>query len=290
MLPVLVLLWLEEKGYGQILQSIPVGGGCINQGARLQTTSGQSFFLKTNYRAPADMFLREAEALAILRQAANLNTKEGLRLPLPFLAGPDFLLLEDLAPAPRQAEYWSHLGRGLASLHQQTSPVFGFAHQNYIGSTPQNNDWDADGWNFFGHQRLLYQAKLAFDRGYLERKTLDQFARLARRLPELVPAQPASLLHGDLWSGNIITDSLGNPALIDPAAYYGWAEAELAMTALFGGFNPAFYHAYQEVRPLYAGFRQRFPIYNLYHLLNHVNLFGSGYLGEVLAVLDLVSR
>lgn len=290
LLPVAVPIWLQDNGYGQVLRSVPVGGGCINQGARLHTTGGQSFFLKTNPQAPVDMFLREAEGLTVLRQAAALDTREGLRLPLPFLSGPDFLLLEDLAPAPCQLDYWPRLGRGLAGLHQQTSPTFGFAHDNYIGSTPQPNDRVADGWNFFGHQRLLFQAKLVFDRGYLDRKALDQINWLARRLPELVPAQPASLLHGDLWSGNVITDELGNPALIDPAVYYGWAEAELAMTALFGGFNPVFYHAYQEVRPLEPGFRQRFPVYNLYHLLNHLNLFGTGYLGEVLEILDLVSR
>jgi fructosamine-3-kinase len=285
-----VSIWLDENGYGQLLSRAPVGGGCINQGARLQTTSGQSFFLKTNPHAPADMFLREAEGLAVLRQAAALDFRDGLYLPLPFLSGPDFLLLEDLTPAPRQPDYWSRLGRGLAGLHQQTSPTFGFTHDNYIGSTPQPNDRVADGWNFFGHQRLIYQGKLAFDRGYLDRKALDQLNRLARRLPELVPAQTASLLHGDLWSGNVIADGLGNPALIDPAAHYGWAEAELAMTALFGGFNPVFYHAYQEVRPLEPGFWQRFPVYNLYHLLNHLNLFGTGYLGQVLRILDLVSR
>lgn len=281
---------MQENGYGQVYKSVPVGGGCINQGAHLQTTGGQSLFLKTNPHAPVDMFLREAEGLTVLRQAAALDTRDGLHLPLPFLPGPDFLLLEDLAPASRQPDYWLRLGHGLAGLHQQTSPTFGFAHDNYIGSTPQLNESDADGWNFFGHLRLLYQAKLAYDRGYLDRKALDQVNWLARRLPELIPEQPASLLHGDLWIGNVIADGLGHPALIDPAVYYGWAEAELAMTSLFGGFNPDFYHAYQEIRPLEPGFRQRFPIYNLYHLLNHLNLFGTGYLGEVWGVLDLLNR
>jgi fructosamine-3-kinase len=108
---------------------------------------------------------------------------------------------------------------------------------------------------------------------------------LAARLPQLVPQQPASLLHGDLWSGNAISDRHGAPAIIDPAVYYGWAEAELAMTALFGAFAESFYQAYQEMRPLESGWRERFDIYNLYHLLNHLNLFGESYLGEVRAIL-----
>jgi fructosamine-3-kinase len=109
---------------------------------------------------------------------------------------------------------------------------------------------------------------------------------LAGKLPDLVPAQPASLLHGDLWSGNAIADQHGQPAIIDPAAYYGWAEADLAMTALFGGFSGEFYQAYTEVRPLAPGWRERFSLYNLYHLLNHLNLFGRGYYGQMIQTLD----
>lgn len=109
--------------------------------------------------------------------------------------------------------------------------------------------------------------------------------KLCDRLPELIPEQPASLIHGDLWSGNAMFDSRGQPAIIDPAAHYGWAEAELAMTTLFGSFPDVFYRAYQEARPLEPDFRERFPIYNLYHLLNHVNLFGGGYLGQSLSIL-----
>jgi fructosamine-3-kinase len=142
-----------------------------------------------------------------------------------------------------------------------------------------------DGHRFFAERRLLYQARLAERRGLLGREQVRQAERLAARLPELIPEQPASLIHGDLWSGNTITDAAGNPALIDPAAYYGWAEAELAMTALFGAFPAGFYQAYAERRTLEPGFRQRFPIYNLYHLFNHLNLFGGGYRGEVLSIL-----
>lgn len=271
--------WLREHGYGEPAALRPAGGGCINHGAQLETTSGESFFIKTNARAPADMFAREAEGLQAL------SVSGAPRLPRPFLAGNDFLLMEDLRPARRGANYWQDFGRQLAVLHEHTSPRFGFEHDNYIGSTPQPNGWLEDGYAFFAGRRLLFQADLAQRRGLLGSKEMKQAERLAARLPDLIPAQSASLIHGDLWGGNALSDARGAPALIDPAAHYGWAEAELAMTLLFGGFSEGFYRAYQEARPLPAGFRQRVPLYNLYHLLNHLNLFGGGYYEEVAAIL-----
>jgi protein-ribulosamine 3-kinase len=279
MLPQAVNAWLEAQGYGRVAASHPVGGGCINNGARLETTSGRTFFLKTNSRAPADMFAREAEGLEALQVA------DGPRVPRPYLVGEQFLLLEDLAPGRRQPDYWPSFGRRLAALHNHTQPRFGFAHDNYIGSTPQPNAWMQDGYQFFAERRLLYQAQLAERRGLLDAGGVRQVEALVARLPDLVPRQPASLIHGDLWSGNAVSDASGAPAIIDPAAHYGWAEAELAMTALFGAFPSEFYQAYQEMRPLPAGFQARYDLYNLYHLLNHLNLFGSGYLGQVRAIL-----
>lgn len=193
--------------------------------------------------------------------------------------------MEDLSPGRRAGDYWPAFGRRLARLHQQTRPEFGFEHDNYIGSTPQPNPWTADGYAFFAEQRLLYQARLARRQGLLGTAEVKQTERLARRLPELVPEQPASLIHGDLWSGNALADRGGNPALIDPAAHYGWAEAELAMTTLFGGFPEVFYRAYQELNPRPPGLWERFEIYNLYHLLNHLNLFGGGYRAQVTGIL-----
>ncbi len=143
-----------------------------------------------------------------------------------------------------------------------------------------------DGYAFFAEQRLIYQARLAFDSRLLDERETRRVAALAQRLPELIPEQPASLIHGDLWSGNAVTDSAGGPALIDPAAHYGWAEAELGMTSLFGGFPSRFYEAYDQDRSLQPGWRERLPLYNLYHLLNHLNLFGAGYLGQVRSILS----
>jgi len=278
-IPNAVAAWLQDHGYGSVVSQQPVAGGCINNGARLQTKSGESFFLKTNASAPQDMFTREAEGLIELRKA------DGPRFPEPYLWAEEFLLMEDLKPTARETDYWEKLGRQLAQLHKATNPQFGFPHDNYLGSTPQPNKWTADGYEFFAAQRLGFLARFARDKGGLTRSEAAEVERVAARLPELVPQQPASLIHGDLWGGNAISDAAGQPALIDPAAHYGWAEAELGMTALFGGFAEEFYKAYEEERPLEGGWRERLDIYNLYHLLNHLNLFGSGYHDQVIGVL-----
>jgi fructosamine-3-kinase len=225
------------------------------------------------------MFLREAEGLDALAVPG------GPRVPAIYLAGRGFLLLEDLRPADRADNYWPDFGRQLAALHSREGSSFGFSADNYIGSTPQPNPWTEDGFLFFADHRLRYQAKVARTSGLIDRSVEKKVDTLSSRLSELVPAQPPSLIHGDLWSGNAITDRRGGPALIDPAAHWGWAEAELAMTALFGSFPDSFYQAYIAVRPLAPGYPERFPLYNLYHLLNHLNLFGRSYLGRVLAIL-----
>lgn len=284
MIPGAVTDWLEENGHGQVTSSQSVGGGCINNGAQLRTTSGSRFFLKTNSSAPPDMFAREAKGLAALQVA------DGPRIPQVYLAGPDFLLLEDLTPAPRQKGYWRAFGRQLAALNRHIGRSFGFPHDNYIGSTPQPNTETADGYEFFAEQRLNFQAELAGRRGLLNAAEVVQVAQLAQRLPELVPPQPPSLIHGDLWGGNAISGPQGEPALIDPATHYGWAEAELSMTMLFSSFNHEFYEGYLEVTPLEKGWRSRMEIYYLYHLINHLNLFGRGYYGHVMQVLDRYTR
>jgi len=279
MIPKAVENWLSENQFGAVVDTRPVGGGCMNNGMVIQTDGGESFFLKVNPAAPADMFLKEVTGLK------TLNIPLGPTVPTPYSHGADFLLMEDLKPAPRKRNYWASFGRQLAELHNQTAQWFGFFEDNYIGSTPQPNDETEDGYEFYAQQRLLYQANLANQRGYLGQQERKQIESVAAQLRVLIPEQPPSLLHGDLWSGNATTDSGGNPAIIDPAVHYGWAEAELAMTALFGAFPGEFYRAYEEIRPLEPGYKSRFPIYNLYHLLNHLNIFGRGYLGQVIAIL-----
>lgn len=279
MIPDAVQRWLKENDFGMVISSRYVGGGCINNGAILETSEGKSFFLKTNYKTPDDMFAREFEGLNALRVG------DGPRVPEPHVYGVDFILMENLDPGRQADDYWLVFGRQLAALHMHSHPQFGFQHDNYIGSTPQPNSWMDDGHEFFIQQRLLFQAHMARRRGRLSDSDVKQVEKLCKKLDVLIPPQPASLIHGDLWSGNATSDSQGRPAIIDPAVYYGWAEAELAMTDLFGSFPQSFYNAYQEVHPLDPGFRERYPIYNLYHLLNHLNLFGSGYLGQVQSIL-----
>lgn len=284
MIPTQIQDWCKDNGFGKITSIQQVAGGCINQGARIFTTSGETFFIKTNPKAPQKMFARETEGLRALQ------TQDGPAVPKVHTFDKDFILMEDLAPAPACRDYWPSFGRRLATLHLlHTSPKFGFEHDNYIGSTPQPNSWNEDGYIFFRQNRLMYQVDLAREGGFLNADDYKRLEFIARRLTDLIPDQSPSLIHGDLWSGNVITDRKGQPALIDPAVHYGWAEAELGMTALFGGFPEAFYNAYQEIRPLITGWQGRLPIYNLYHLLNHINLFGGGYLAQVRAILQKYS-
>lgn len=278
-LPKEVQTWINSNFDGRVLTSEPVGGGCINSGRRIFLDTGQSFFLKVNSHVPDDMFEREAEGLETLSSVMCLH------VPKVFLFGKEFILLEDMKPSMPKSEFWHDFGMQLAYVHLNIKAKFGFFRDNYIGSTPQINGWVENGYDFYADNRLLFQARLALEKELIDIQRLKKIETLAARLPLLIPEQPASLLHGDLWSGNVIADWNGDPVLIDPAVYYGWAEAELAMTALFGGFPGEFYQAYREVRPLDADFRDRFPIYNLYHLLNHLNLFGTSYLGQVDSIL-----
>jgi fructosamine-3-kinase len=193
--------------------------------------------------------------------------------------------LEYLSPTRPAPDYWPALGERLARLHLVTRERFGFDHDNYLGLTPQPNPAEADGFRFFAEHRLLYLGRRCRDQGRLGAGDMRRLERVAARLPELVPPQPASLLHGDLWSGNIIPGPEGQACLIDPAAHFGWAEADLAMMVLFGSVPRAFYSAYESVRPLAPGYQARFDVYNLYHLLNHLGLFGASYGEAVRAIL-----
>ena len=278
-LPPEVIQWLAERGEGKLISSDSVGGGCIHQTSRLRTSAGGHYFLKTNLEPQPGIFFAEAAGLEVLRIPA------GPTIPAVCLVGEEFLLLEDLQPAPRRRDFWPDYGRKLARIHLQKSPRFGFGEDNYIGSSPQLNAWMNNGLDFFRERRLEPQIRWGRDRGLLTPPDLSLCEELLGKLEEIIPEQPPVLLHGDLWSGNLITDRVGSPALIDPAVYYGWAEADLAMTDLFGRYPDAFYDAYNDLNPLQPGYRERFSLYNLYHLLNHLNLFGLSYLAGVREVL-----
>lgn len=276
--------WLEQQGLGRIEQAEPLAGGSINQVFLITTTTDERFVLKRNPSCPDDFFLAEARSLQLLGRTGCVA------VPEVYHAGPDFLLMEYLPSQTPSSTYWERLGESLAQLHQQPADQFGFPFDTYCGSNLQPNAPLADGYQFFSERRLIHQARMARDQGLLERGDTWALEHLCERLPELIPAQAPAPLHGDLWSGNVHCGPEGRPYLIDPAAYHGWPEADLAMTQLFGGFGAGFLQAYQEVRRLEPGFAQRFPIYNLYHLLNHLNLFGEAYLRQVRQILEPFRR
>lgn len=273
--------WLTDNGYGEIRHRQPLSGGDICQTAVVDTQSGQTLCIKQHSRPPADFFAAEARGLQALR-ATQAQTRHPLTIPEVYGWGAQFIVMQYLTPAPRQPDFWSALGWGLAEIHALPAPFFGFETDNYCGTTPQKNGRYTDGYRFFAEQRLGVQARMALDQGHIQAAELRAIEEIGTRLQDLIPSQPPSLLHGDLWSGNVHTEDQGLPALIDPACHYGWAEADLAMTTLFGEFPERFYSAYEEVHSLEPGWRQRLFIYNLYHLLNHLNLFGGSYYRQVM--------
>lgn len=290
--PPAVLDWCSENGWGEVQFTVSLSGGDVSHTLRLEMGNGRSLILKVKPDAPADMFAREAEGLAALADA------NGPTIPAVHLTGLDFILLEDLRPYPPTPTYWQEFGLRLAMMHHSPHRItpenfphgprkilYGFAHDNYCGETPQPNPWTESGHEFFAEHRLRHQARLARDRERLDAPDLRRIESVCARLPDLVPPQSPALIHGDLWSGNAITGPRGESALIDPATHFGWAEAELAMTLLFDGFPRAFYDAYATSAPLAPGWRGRMDLYNLYHLLNHLNVFGVSYLGRVQDIL-----
>jgi fructosamine-3-kinase len=234
------------------------------------------YFAKTNERSQADNFAAEAEGLAALATA-------GARVPSPLCRGEAgdeaFLVLEHLEM--RGTGDYAALGHSLALVHSVRGDAFGWRRDNYIGSTPQINRVSSSWSDFWRDARLRPQLELAKRNG-LRARLLEKGGRLVDAIPRLLSsyAPTPSLLHGDLWGGNAGFLAGGAPVLFDPAVYWGDRETDLAMTELFGGFPPGFYSAYAKVAPLDPGYARRKPLYNLYHVLNHANLFGGGYASQ----------
>ncbi|MFZ5970049.1 MAG: fructosamine kinase family protein [Bacteroidota bacterium] len=270
LLPPAIASHLQQRGI--IVQRFqPVTGGCINQGGKITTPDG-NFFLKWNHAAKfPQMFLAEARGLQIIGQTASIRVPAVVQVA--HIEEWQYLLLEWIDGFAPSVHDWRSLGEQLAALHHHSATQFGLDHDNYIGSLAQKNT-PTDNWIEF-----LVQQRLAPQLALLKNTAIRQgVQKLIMRLPDLLPTEPAALLHGDLWRGNLITDGQGQPCLIDPAVYYGHREAELAFTRLFGGFHPGFYDAYQQSFPLLPGFEERVEIYHLYPLLVHYNLFGGSYL------------
>lgn len=260
-----------------------IGGGCIHQAGCITTNLGE-FFLKWNNKPNSGkMFETEMMGLSLLGET---NT---IQVPKQIATGEQdgycYIVLEMIDSRARSETYWTHMGLNLAALHKHTQTIFGLNHDNFIGSLEQYNR-PCNTWKeFFATQRLDPQIKMAIDGSKMPLSIIKKFERFYQRIDEIMPTEQPALLHGDLWSGNVISNEKGEAVFIDPAVYYGHREAELAFTTMFGGFAQEFYQAYQSAWPLTAGFMGRLDYYNLYPLLVHVNLFGGGYLNEVLQII-----
>ncbi len=274
----------------KICQKKPVSGGDINRAYMLILSDGRKVFMKENAEANLDFFAKEIIGLAAIRESGAISVPEVYAYGVD--EGRSFLMMEAVIPGKRVPDFYEDFGKSLYSMHSSDcgkysqGGLFGFPCDNYIGAGYQENTPEAKWVDFFRNRRLVPQIRRAehyFDRS--ERAAVD---RLIGKLDDLLvePPKPA-LLHGDLCSGNFIEGSDGRAWLIDPAAYVGHPEADIAMTELFGGFPRSFYEGYYSEAVKASGYEDRRDIYNLYHLLNHLNMFGSSYLG---AVLNIVRR
>jgi fructosamine-3-kinase len=264
----------------------PLRGGDINDAYEVRLADGRRVFAKANDHAPPGMFEAEANGLGWLSEAGALRIPRVLALG----GGTDgiaaFLVLEFLERARPRRGFDEELGRGLAALHRTSSESFGFREDNFIGRLPQPNQARARWVDFYREQRLGAQLALAAKSNLATSKMQSGFERLFARLDDLLgPEEPPARLHGDLWGGNLHVGPEGEPCLIDPAVYAGHREVDLGMMQLFGGFGERVFAAYEEAFPLSPGHEERVPLYQLYPLMVHVNLFGGGYVSSVERIL-----
>ena len=289
----------------RISHRLPVSGGDINATSIIILDNGQRFFLKQNRPDRAKIFQAETRGLlelarlakevaetSLASSAKNLPIQTCIRIPRPLAWGSDtensFLLMEEIQIGQLKSPH--AFGAALARLHRAgRQKTCGWPQDNWLGTTLQINKKHQSWYDFFIQERLLPQWELARQNRRLTNASRDKnFQSILKRIPELLPPLDdnlASLLHGDLWGGNWLADTQGRPCLIDPAVYYGHREADLAMTHLFGGFPHGFHEGYMNEWPLSPGFSRRIDLYNLYHLLNHLNLFGSSYLTSVQSII-----
>jgi fructosamine-3-kinase len=283
-LPVPLVVHLEEI-MGAALRSVaPVSGGCIANAVSAEFQSNRMFLKWAATRdQPAALFSEEARSLAALAATRTVRVPQVIHQGTA--DGYAWLLLEWLEPGRGSARSQAQLGEQLAALHRSSAEKFGWPADNFIGSLPQSNRTHERWPHFWREERLLPQlARAAARLGAADRRRLEKLADQTSELLRDVAHEPPSLLHGDLWSGNLHVLADGAPAVIDPSSYYGHREVDLAMSRLFGGFSEEFYRAYEDSWPSAPGLEQRILLYQLYYLLVHVNLFGGGYTSQTMSV------
>lgn len=266
------------------MASRAVGGGCIADARKVELADGRVVFTKSGAGLPAGLLGVEADGLRWIAEPGTI----GVPTVVGYSASPEVLVLEWIESGPSQAGTAERLGRGLAHLHAAGAPAFGSSRDSFIGPLPQpNQPVESGSWpEFWFTRRVEPFARRACDGGSLAPSAMGLVDRLGARLAEVAgPPEPPARVHGDLWSGNVMVDTRGDPWLVDPAAYGGHREVDLAMLTLFGGPGPAFVDAYEEVHPLAAGWRERLRLWQLEPLLVHAVLFGGGYGSQALDVL-----
>jgi protein-ribulosamine 3-kinase len=276
---------IEISLNNKIVKTENLAGGSINNAFKITDSKGNVHFLKINTSTPPDMFIKEAHGLNELQKA------EAIKIPRAIVYSDKFIVTEFISLGNKSKNFFEKFGRNFAQLHKFRGKFFGFYEDNYIGSNPQKNipenneslDWTA----FYFRNRLLFQFKLAEKNGYATDELRKYFSKLENKIEVILKdsTEKPSLLHGDLWSGNFLVDENGDACIIDPAVYYGNREADLAMTKLFGGYTDEFYKSYSEVYPMKDGWEFRENIYKLYHVINHLNLFGLGYYSQALSLI-----
>ncbi|SMO86336.1 Fructosamine-3-kinase [Saccharicrinis carchari] len=280
----LVLSKVSTLLHEDIVGNQPHGGGCIADSRIITTSTGMKYFLKQG--GTSNMFVNEANGL---REIALSNT---ILTPKVVGVDNDFLLLDYIEQGPKTSETLFDLGCDLARMHQFTAARYGFYEDNFIGGNPQINTM-SDSWaDFYFNKRLKYQYQLSKRKGSLTPELQSKFIALEKVFHRILQdsEEKPSLLHGDLWAGNYLINKNGKGVLIDPAVYYGHREADIAMTKLFGGFSPEFYQGYNSTFPLKSGYEYRENIYLLYHVWNHLNLFGTGYYSQTINLMDFYIR
>ncbi|MEV0789452.1 fructosamine kinase family protein [Kribbella sp. NPDC050459] len=253
--------WLDGLSLGDPIAADPLEGGYASRTFRVRTSLGGSVVVKTQDNLPENLYALEADGLDALRAPGGFAVPEVLRVT------PSYIVLSDLGTSEPSPTYWEDAGRALALQHQQTADKFGYHVDNHLGTLPQRNPWTGDGHTFFAEHRLLRYLEEPNCHNQLPADDRRRLERIAGNLVNLVPVQPPSLLHGDLWHGNLLPAANGGPAMIDPAVHYGWPEADLATLFIYGQLSETFFDAYEEVHPPAPGWRARLPLLHLRELL-----------------------